>query len=507
MKGRTRAAPAVTVVAGRACEVRRGNGPWRRFASQTEAARKIPGMSAASIAGLCAESRDGIRRSTVAVGVRGEYEARDYFGDDFEAAKPVARRPPPAAPAEDATAPSPTSSVSYPVDAMVEAKWRGGSKYYPALVLASTGTTVDLKYVDDSDEEDGVPVELVRPANRRLLQRYEEVTGKRPPPCVLIPPPPPPKPSSPTFSKGAKCIVPWSDGRKYAATVVSSGPTTARVAFEDGALKTVPLEELEPLNTPTPVHPRAETSQQPKSSRTGSRERVTDPAALEAKMKEDNWTISVVPRPPGKDGARSKPDNYYRKPGESKQYRSLLGVARAHYPEFVTGEAKQRFATRGIRCTSGRPDCYCKSGRSSAIVRYDSETGAVLEEFCSVGAAADKLDICISKISKNLSGKTSTAEGHVFRYKTPKKKIPEALPVEAPPPPPPQPLPTDPCAICMSTITEDACVLECGHAFHAACLGDLAGHVRLAAPTRRSLGVSCPLCRKVTRAEVGAEED
>jgi hypothetical protein len=179
MKGTIRAAPAGTFVAGgaKACEVRRGNGPWRRFASQTEAARKIPGMSAASIAGLCAESRDGIRRSTVAVGVRGEYEARDYFGDDFEAAKPVARRPPPAAPpAEDATAPSPTSSVSYPVDALVEARWRGGSKYYPAVVLASSasGTTVDLKYVDDSDEEDDVPVEMVRPANRRLLQRYQQ---------------------------------------------------------------------------------------------------------------------------------------------------------------------------------------------------------------------------------------------------------------------------------------------------------------------------------------------
>ena len=98
----------------------------------------------------------------------------------------------------------------------------------------------------------------------------------------------------------------------------------------------------------------------------------------------------------------------------------------------------------------------------------------------------------------------------MFRYKTPpppqtKKKIPEALPVEAPPPPPP-PLPTEPCAICMSVITEDACVLGCGHAYHASCLGDLADHVRLAAPTRRSLGVSCPLCRKVTRAGVGAEE-
>ena len=71
---------------------------------------------------------------------------------------------------------------------------------------------------------------------------------------------------------------------------------------------------------------------------------------------------------------------------------------------------------------------------------------------------------------------------------------------------PPPPLPTDPCAICMSTITEDACVLACGHAFHAACLGEMADVVRVSAPTRRSLGVTCPLCRKVTRAGVGAEE-
>ena len=70
----------------------------------------------------------------------------------------------------------------------------------------------------------------------------------------------------------------------------------------------------------------------------------------------------------------------------------------------------------------------------------------------------------------------------------------------------PPPLPKEPCAICMSTISEDACVLECGHAFHAACLGDMADVVRVSAPTRRSLGVSCPLCRKVTRAGVGTEE-
>ena len=221
--------------------------------------------------------------------------------------------------------------------------------------------------------------------------------------------------------------MPWNDGRKYVATVVWVGADTARVEFEDGSVKTVSHEELEPLNTPAPVDPSATsgttvTSQQSKSSRTASRtERVTDPAALEAKLKEDNWTITEVPRPPGKACARIT-DKYYRKPGESKQYRSLLGIARAHYPEFIRGRA------------------------------------------------------------------SSPAQ---------------AVPV---PPPRPPPLPTDPCAICMSTITEDACVLECGHVFHAACLGEMADHVGNSARTRRSLGVTCPLCRKVTRAEVGAEE-
>jgi hypothetical protein len=78
-----------------------------------------------------------------------------------------------------------------------------------------------------------------------------------------------------------------------------------------------------------------------------------------------------------------------------------------------------------------------------------------------------------------------------------------------PPPPPPTPVrvaPTEPCAICMSMIdAEDAHELVCGHAFHTDCLRQMADVVRIATATRRSLGVSCPLCRKVTRAEVGAE--
>ena len=93
--------------------------------------------------------------------------------------------------------------------------------------------------------------------------------------------------------------------------------------------------------------------------------------------------------------------------------------------------------------------------------------------------------------------------------KRPKPSLPQTrMSPPAPLPPPPRVAPTSPCAICMSTITvEDAHQLQRGHAFHTECLRDLADHVRLSSATRRSLAVSCPLCRKVTRAEVGADED
>ena len=52
-----------------------GNGPWRRFASQADAVRKIPALDQPSISGLINESRDGRRRSTVAVSVRGDHKA------------------------------------------------------------------------------------------------------------------------------------------------------------------------------------------------------------------------------------------------------------------------------------------------------------------------------------------------------------------------------------------------------------------------------------------------
>ena len=91
------------------------------------------------------------------------------------------------------------------------------------------------------------------------------------------------------------------------------------------------------------------------------------------------------------------------------------------------------------------------------------------------------------------------------------KPTPQTRTPPAPAPPPPTPVrvaPTEPCAICMSMIAaEDAHELVCGHAFHTDCLRQMADVVRIATATRRSLGVSCPLCRRMTRAEVGVDAE
>ena len=77
----------------------------------------------------------------------------------------------------------------------------------------------------------------------------------------------------------------------------------------------------------------------------------------------------------------------------------------------------QQLATGVTRCTSGRPNCYCKSGRTRAIVRYDPETGEDLEEYCSTSDAARKLNLRGPSITHVLSGTTEDADGHKFRYK------------------------------------------------------------------------------------------
>ena len=243
-----------------------------------------------------------------------------------------------------------------------------------------------LKHVDDTVGEDDVPSNSW-PANRRLLQRYRANRHTHPQDST-------PRRRLPPHS-GSKCIGGATARMPTVAGLVS------RVAFEDGALKTVPLEELEPLSTP-------ETSRQPKSSRTGSRtDRVTDQAALEAKLREDNWTVTEVPRAPGKDGKKPTQylDKYYRKPGESKQYRSLLGVARAH--SGVCNRRSETAIRTGDECV-GPPGLLLNAPGRHCQVRLGD--GAVLEEFCSVGAAADKLDICAENL-KEFIGKSAGGRG------------------------------------------------------------------------------------------------
>lgn len=77
----------------------------------------------------------------------------------------------------------------------------------------------------------------------------------------------------------------------------------------------------------------------------------------------------------------------------------------------------QALATGVTKCTSGRPNCYCKSGRTRAIVRYDGATGEVLEEYCSTSDAARKIGVGAPKITHVLSGTNESCDGHKFRYK------------------------------------------------------------------------------------------
>lgn len=68
------------------------------------------------------------------------------------------------------------------------------------------------------------------------------------------------------------------------------------------------------------------------------------------------------------------------------------------------------------KCTSNRPNCYCRSGRTRAIVRYDPATGETLATYCSTSDAARKLNLTSPNITHVLTGHKEDANGHRFRY-------------------------------------------------------------------------------------------
>jgi hypothetical protein len=81
-------------------------------------------------------------------------------GDEHEPPAPEAE---PAAESGDGD-----SAPAFAVEALVEARFRGGDVFYPALVLVvrDGGKTFDLKYTD-GDFEERVPIHLMRPLARR----------------------------------------------------------------------------------------------------------------------------------------------------------------------------------------------------------------------------------------------------------------------------------------------------------------------------------------------------
>ena len=119
--------------------------------------------------------------------------------------KPAKRARP--APAEEA----PTAARPYPVGTQVEARFKGGAKFYAAIVVAARDGAVDVTYCDgSSDAEANVPLDLVRPLQRRKRT------------AVAAPPAPPP----PTKKRVARvflvsCVLPEAVGSTPAAGATS----------------------------------------------------------------------------------------------------------------------------------------------------------------------------------------------------------------------------------------------------------------------------------------------
>ncbi|KAJ8613810.1 hypothetical protein CTAYLR_004922 [Chrysophaeum taylorii] len=84
--------------------------------------------------------------------------------------------------------------------------------------------------------------------------------------------------------------------------------------------------------------------------------------------------------------------------------------------EKVIGAETRPKPIRVVQCTSGRPRCYCRSGRTRAIERYDPVTGETLEVYCSASDASRKLGLAACSVTHVTNGHAHSAKGHVFRY-------------------------------------------------------------------------------------------
>ena len=88
-----------------------------------------------------------------------------------------------------------------------------------------------------------------------------------------------------------------------------------------------------------------------------------------------------------------------------------------------------------VRCTTGRPDCSCLSGRTKAVVRIGEESGreVIFEEFCSGKEAERSFGFSNDAVAKVCRGVNKAAGGHRFRFKSDfEASLPLATPLTAP---------------------------------------------------------------------------
>ena len=84
--------------------------------------------------------------------------------------------------------------------------------------------------------------------------------------------------------------------------------------------------------------------------------------------------------------------------------------------EKAAAEAPPASTVRVIACTSGQPNCYCKTGRTRAIARFDPATGQELQVYCSASDAARKHGLAPCAVTHVTNGLSPSAQGHHFRY-------------------------------------------------------------------------------------------
>ena len=84
----------------------------------------------------------------------------------------------------------------------------------------------------------------------------------------------------------------------------------------------------------------------------------------------------------------------------------------AREPQVPRAPVQQRV----IPCTSGQPNCYCRTGRTRAIAKYDPATGNELQVYCSASDASRKLGLAPCSVTHVTNGLAESAGGHFFRY-------------------------------------------------------------------------------------------